>query len=167
MRHPLAILVLVLAAFPLTVQGVYAQDHARPADVGPAEHLLYTPADVPWREGPGSLEAGAEMAVLEGDPSAPGVFTMRLRLPDGFRIAPHWHPNVERVTVISGAFLLGSGERVDPAGVQRLYPGAYTSMPPGMRHYAIAEGETVIQLTSVGPWLIHYVREEDDPRLRR
>jgi quercetin dioxygenase-like cupin family protein len=70
------------------------------------------------------------------------------------------------VTVISGTFLLGAGEVLDRYATQRLEPGSYTSMPPGMRHYAVADGETVIQLTSVGPWLINYVNPDDDPRLR-
>jgi len=95
------------------------------------------------------------------------VFTLRLRIPnDGF-IAPHWHPNVERVTVISGTFLLGSGEEMNKEDVIRLETGSYTFMPPEMVHHAFAEGETVIQLTSVGPWIINYIHpEEHDPRVR-
>lgn len=136
-------------------------------DEGPPQHLTYRADAIDWRPGPGSLEPGARMAVLEGDPSMPGVFTMRIHLPDGFRIAPHWHPKPERVTVLSGTFLLGAGETVDPDGAQALEPGAYTVMPPGMRHFAIARGETVVQLTSTGPWQINYVDPADDPRKRQ
>lgn len=96
----------------------------------------------------------------------PGVFTMRIKMPDGFVIAPHWHPNVERVTVISGTFYLGSGEVLNRQAAQRLLPGSYTSLPPETRHYAVAEGETVIQLTSIGSWEINYVNPDDDPRRR-
>lgn len=96
-----------------------------------------------------------------------GVFTMRIKMPDGFYISPHWHPGVERVSVIDGVFHRGSGEDLNPEGTVPLESGSYTSMPPEMRHYAIAEGETIIQLTSIGPWEITYVNpEEDDPRLR-
>jgi quercetin dioxygenase-like cupin family protein len=136
------------------------------ADPGPPQHLTYRADAIEWRPGPGSLAPGARMAVLEGDPSAPGVFTMRIHLPDGFRIAPHWHPKPERVTVLSGTFLLGAGETMDPDSAQALEPGAYTTMPPGMRHFAIARGETVVQLTSTGPWQITYVDPADDPRKR-
>lgn len=87
-------------------------------------------------------------------------------MPDGFQIAPHWHPNVERVTVISGTFRLGHGEELDSQAATPLEPGSYVSMPPGMRHFAIAEGETIIQLTSIGPWIINYVNPADDPRIR-
>lgn len=135
-------------------------------DPGPDQHLTYTSSDVEWREGPGSLEPGAHFAVLEGDPSAEGVFTLRIRMPDGYRISPHWHPNVERVTVLSGTFHLGSGETFDPALATPLTAGSYTSMPPGMRHFAVTEGETIVQLTSIGPWVIHYVDPDDDPRGR-
>ncbi len=135
-------------------------------DEGPDHHLLYRTGEIEWQDAPASLEDGAEVAVLEGNPGEAGVFTMRIKMPDGFYIAPHTHPNVERVTVISGTFLLGSGEEMNRNYTERLEPGSYTSMPPGMVHYAIAEGETVIQLTSVGPWVINYIDpEENDPRL--
>ena len=94
---------------------------------------------------------------------APGIVAGRLQH-DG-RLT-HWHPNVERVTVLSGTFHLGHGEVVDMDKVESLEPGSYTSMPPGMRHFAIAEGETIVQLTTVGPWEIHYVNPDDDPRRR-
>lgn len=150
---------LVLAATAEAQQGETAVH-----DPGPDEHVLFSAAEIEWRDGPGSMEPGAQFAVLEGDPSAPGVFTMRIRMPDGFRIAPHYHPKPERVTVVSGTFRLGSGDVLDPANTTAMEPGSYTSMPPGMRHFAIAEGETVIQLTSTGPWEITYVNPEDDPR---
>lgn len=156
-----AVLPILLAA-PAMAQ---APDHTL-HDPGPEEHLLYRVADVEWRDAPASLERGAEVAILEGNPSEPGVFTMRIRMPDGFHISPHWHPNVERVTVVSGTFRLGSGDVLDRAATTPLEPGSYTSMPPGMRHFAIAQGETVIQLTSIGPWIINYVNPEDDPRQR-
>lgn len=135
-------------------------------DEGPESHLLYLSEDIEWQDGPGSFEEGAQFAVLEGDPSKAEVFTMRIRMPDGFEIAPHWHPNVERVTVISGTFLMGQGDELDADAAERLEAGSYTSYPPETRHFAIAEAETVVQLTSVGPWEINYVNPEDDPRER-
>ncbi len=135
-------------------------------DKGPANHIQYSNDNILWQAAPKSLEAGAEVAVLEGNPTEAGVFTMRIKMPDGFRISPHWHPNVERVTVLSGTFKLGSGEIFDANNTKALLPGSYTAMPPEMRHYAVADGETVIQLTSVGPWIINYVDKNNDPRLR-
>lgn len=165
MRHHL--LIGTVCTFLLIPVAAEAQDVRVVEDEGPEEHLIYTPEDVEWRPGPGSFERGAEFAVLEGDPSQPGLFTMQIRMPDGFAIAPHWHPGVERVTVLSGAFHLGHGERADRGAAQRLPAGSHFSLPPEMRHFAFTEGETVIQLSSIGPWEITYVNPEDDPRRRR
>jgi quercetin dioxygenase-like cupin family protein len=135
-------------------------------DHGPDEHLVYRPDDVEWWDPPPTLEPGARVAVLEGDPSEFGLFTMRIRMPDGYHIAPHSHPNVERVTVVSGTFRLGNGEELDPDAAEPLEAGSYTSIPPGEVHYAVAEGETVIQLSTIGPWVIEYVNPEDMPAPR-
>ena len=165
MKHSL--LTTTLYSILLIVCAVDAraqEDHT--TDDGPEHHLTYAPGTIDWQLAPPSLEAGAEVAVLEGNPGEPSVFTMRIKMPDGFHISPHWHPNPERVTVISGTFLLGSGDELDREATEPLEAGSYTAMPPGMRHYAIAQGETVIQLTSTGPWEINYVNEADDPRLR-
>ncbi|PSB09077.1 hypothetical protein C7B76_25760 [filamentous cyanobacterium CCP2] len=135
-------------------------------DQGPEQQLLYSPETIEWQAAPPSLEPGAEVALLEGSPSEPGVFTMRIRMPDDFYISPHWHPGVERVTVISGLFQLGRGDELNREATETLEPGSYVSMPPEFRHYAIAEGDTVIQLTSIGPWEVNYINPEDDPRLR-
>ncbi len=163
----LYLLLTTVLSFLLVPFGVEAQEPAVGiVDEGPEHHLLYRPGEIQWQDAPASLEPGAQIAVLEGNPGEPGVFTMRIRMPDGYFIAPHWHPNVERVTVISGTFLLGSGEVLNRQATERLAPGSYTSLPPGTRHYAIAEGETVIQLTSVGPWVLNYVNPADDPRRR-
>ena len=125
---------------------------------------IHTPGELEWREGPPSLPPGAEFVVLEGDPSRAEYFAMRLRLPDGYRIPPHWHPVHERVTVIAGTFHLGQGDRFHDGATEALEAGSYFSMAPEMRHYARAEGDTTIQLTSIGPWEIRYVNAADDPR---
>ncbi len=145
---------------------LHAQKGMREMDKGPEHHIIL-PAnhEINWQQSP-VLEPELKVAVLEGNPLEPGVFTLRIKIPDGGYISPHWHPNVERVTVLSGRFLLGSGENMDRDKVKVLDPGSYTSMPPGMRHFAMAEGETIIQLTSIGPWEINYINPEDDPRNR-
>lgn len=143
--------------------GVFAaMDHGK---FGPEEHILLPADDIEWQAGPASLPEGASFVVLEGNPSQEGIFTMRLKLPDGYRIPPHTHPNVERITVLSGVFHLGMREEFDKDAATTLAAGSYTSMPPGMVHFAYAAGETVVQLTSTGPWEIHYINPEDDPRL--
>lgn len=128
------------------------------------DHVVVPAGTVEWGPGPASLDAGAEAAVLYGDPSNEGLFVLRLKLPDGFHIAPHSHPRPEIVTVISGTFRLGTGANPDRAATEPLAAGSFFGFEPGMTHYAYAEGETVIQLNSTGPWDIEYVNSEDDPR---
>jgi len=161
MRHVL--LMGTVLSF-LLAGGLDAQEPI--VDEGPDGPLIFAPGDLEWQDGPGSLEEGAEFTILEGDPGESGVFTMRIRMPDGFVIAPHTHPGVERVTVISGTFHLGHGEELDREAARALPPGSHFSLPRGMAHYAIMEGETVVQLSSIGPWQISYVNPEDDPRSR-
>ena len=102
--------------------------------------------------------------MLEGDPSKEGYFALRIKMPEGYVIPPHWHPVQERVTVLSGALRLGMGEVVDGQRTQYLPEGTYFSLAPRMAHYALTEGETVLQLTSIGPWQINYIDPRNDPR---
>jgi quercetin dioxygenase-like cupin family protein len=127
-------------------------------------HSVTRPDQVKWVDGPPSLPPGAKFAVLEGDPSREGFFAMRVTLPANYRIPPHWHPTVERVTVLSGALHLGMGERFNESAGQELSAGSYAVMPTGMRHFAWTRGETVIQIATQGPWAINYLDPADDPR---
>lgn len=122
------------------------------------------PSNIQWKDAPASLPPGAKIAVLEGDPSKEGPFVFRARLPDGYRIPPHTHPKVERITVISGTFNVGMGDRVDHSKAQAMPAGTYGYWPAGMKHFVFAKGETVIQFHGEGPWSIEYVNPADDPR---
>ena len=106
---------------------------------------------------------GIELAVLSGDPSKAGLYTIRLRLADGTKIAPHWHPEDENVTVMRGGFSAGMGDKFEDAALQDLPPGSYVLMPKNMHHFAKATGQTVLQLHGQGPFVINYVNPEDDP----
>ncbi len=127
-------------------------------------HVMVTPADVSWGEGPASLRPGTKAAVIEGDPKQAGLFTMRLKLPAGYQIAPHWHPADEHVTVIAGTFHMGLGESFDAAKGKPLTVGSFAVMPAKAAHFAFTKEETVIQLHGMGPWGINYVNPSDDPR---
>lgn len=106
---------------------------------------------------------GIELAVLSGDPTKAGHYTIRLRLTDGTKIPPHWHPEDENVTVMRGSFAAGMGDKFDDAALQDLPPGSYVLMPKNMHHFAKASGQTVVQLDGQGPFVINYVNPEDDP----
>jgi len=121
--------------------------------------------DVKWGPAPPALPAGAEVAVLDGDPSKAGSpFTIRIKFPDGYKVAPHWHPTDERVTVLEGSLGVGVGAKFDPAAGQVLSAGSYTAMPKGVRHFAWAVGATVLQVSATGPFAVTYVNKADDPR---
>jgi quercetin dioxygenase-like cupin family protein len=128
------------------------------------EHKIVTPQEVKWGPGPASIPPGAQAAALYGDPGKEGLFALRLKLPDGYRIPPHTHPKPEVVTVISGTFRLGMGETADRDKAQPLPAGSLFALPPGMAHFAFIDGETVVQLNSTGPWGLTYVNPKDDPR---
>lgn len=130
----------------------------------PSDHGFFQTADMKWVDGPASLPKGAKVALLEGNPTQDGPFTMRLQLPDGFKIPPHWHPAVEHVTVISGTLNLGMGEKFDTSSGRALKAGSFAFMPRGMKHFAWTNGETLIQVHGIGPWKITYVNSADDPR---
>lgn len=129
-----------------------------------SSHKIVKADDVTWSAGPPSLPPGALATVLYGDPGKEGVFVMRLKLPAGFKIAPHTHPKPEIVTVISGAFHIGMGEVRDETKAHKLPAGGFFAFDPGLAHFAHVEEETVVQLSSTGPWTINYINPADDPR---
>src|SRR5262245_27650951 len=130
------------------------------------DHVRVRPDDVKWGPSPPGLPAGAQAAVLMGDPGKAGPYVIRAKLPDGYKIPPHWHPRAENVTVIRGTFMLGQGDRFSADATEPLPAGSFVSMPPAMRHFAWSKGETVIQVHGMGPFEITYVNPADDPRKR-
>ncbi len=126
---------------------------------------FFLPQDIKWGSTPPSLPAGAEAAVLYGDPAKEGMFALRIKAPKGYRIPPHTHPKPEVITVISGKFSLGMGPAADRAGIESLPAGSFSSMPAGVAHYVFVDEDAVIQINAAGPWGIDYVNAKDDPRL--
>lgn len=151
-------IVLTLVAFLLSSTGGLAQA----AD--PAGHLVLTPEEMKWAPGPPSLAAGAKILVIEGALANPGPFTFRLLLPAGYKIAPHWHPAIEHVTVLSGTFNIGMGEIFDSEKLKALPAGSIAFMQPKTPHFVLTKEETIIQVHGVGPSALNYVNPEDDPR---
>jgi quercetin dioxygenase-like cupin family protein len=116
-----------------------------------------------WGPAPAIFPAGAKMAVLAGDPSKSGEYTVRLDMPAGYRIAPHFHPTDENVTVISGSFMVGMGDKVDASKMMTLPAGGFITAPAKAHHYASARGHTVVQVHGMGPFQLTYVNPADDP----
>jgi len=126
-------------------------------------HVLVAPMELKWGDAPPALPKGARFAVLSGDPGAAGPYTIRLKLPAGYKIAPHWHPTDENVTVISGTFSLGMGDAFDQKSMKALPAGGYAVLPAEMRHYAWTKAGATVQVHGMGPFVITYVNPADDP----
>jgi quercetin dioxygenase-like cupin family protein len=157
---------VLVTAFLLTSAGSAVAQQSTPTEAS-AHVIVAVPDGIEWGPAPASLPSGAQLAVIEGDPNAQGEFTMRLRMPAGYRIPPHFHRATEHVTVLQGTFYVGMGETFDASKGSGLPTGTFGAIPPGMRHFAWTDGEEVIiQLHGNGPWGIYYVDEADDPRRR-
>jgi quercetin dioxygenase-like cupin family protein len=133
-----------------------------------SEKNAFTPDAVPYGPAPAFVAPGAQLAVLEGDPMAPkGDYTVRLKMPAGYRIAPHWHPQRENVTVISGTFKVGMGDKFDESKMGTFPAGSFAYLDPDMHHYAMATGEVVVQIHGTSPVQFNYVNPEDDPSKKK
>ena len=131
--------------------------------VAQASHVLVPADKVQWGPAPPALPAGAQISVLEGNPSQKGDVTLRLKFPGNYTLPPHWHSMTERVTVLSGALNVGMGDKLDREGSQTLQPGGFVSLPANMRHFAWTTSPTVVQINLQGPFDIFYVDPKDDP----
>jgi quercetin dioxygenase-like cupin family protein len=128
------------------------------------QHAMVNPDDITWKDGPPSLPKGAQMALIYGDPAKDGMFVMRLKFPANYKIPAHTHPTDEVVTVVSGEFNIGMGATFDAAKTKAIIAGGVIAMAPGTQHYVEVDKDTVVQLSTRGPWAISYVNPADDPR---
>lgn len=142
---------------------------------GPAtNHIMLTPDTIKWQplprewaDGPPPPEFAAqaqkaigktEVAIIQGDPTKEGEpFVIRIRSAPGTLIPPHWHSIDENITVISGVFCLGTGDKLDENACRDMPAGSYMVMPKGMHHFAVAKGD-VIQVHGIGPFKIYWVK---------
>ena len=128
-------------------------------------HNAFTPDQVQYGQQPPLVAPGATLAVIEGNPMASsGDFTVRLKMPDGYKIAPHWHPKRENVTVISGNFKVGMGDKFDGSKMMTFPVGSFAFLDPDMHHYAMASGEVVVQVHGMAPLQFNYVEPCGRPR---
>ncbi len=146
--------ILVAAAAP---SAVWAADMPAPVQA----------SEVKWGPAPPVLAPGAQMAVLAGDPAGAGLVTIRLKMPAGYKIAPHWHPTDEHVTVLSGSLGLGMGDKLDMKQSKILTAGGYAVAGANMHHFAWTKSGAVIQVHMMGPFQITYVNPTDDPSKKK
>ena len=155
-----AVAITMILASPAVAQTDKMPDAMRAC---PGDMIAGT-TDVTWRPVPPDvLPEGAEIAVLCGKPSEKGPFVLRLKLPAGYQIPAHHHPGEEYVTVLSGDFHAGMGDKLDKKKTTRLRAGGFLWMNAGMNHYAWTGGVTVVQVHGMGPFTTQYVKSADDP----
>ena len=125
------------------------------------------PKDIKWGTAPPSMPKGAEIAVLQGDPAKAGPFVIRLMVPPGYKIPPHWHTQDESLTVISGTFYFGTGDKVETSQAHTLTAGAFHFLSGKDHHYLVAKSEAVIQVNGNGPFDITYVNADDPQKAKK
>jgi len=145
-------LALGLAALSLTATAALAEDMT-----------VATPNSIKWGPAPAQLPKGAQLAVLAGDPGSNGPYVVRVKVPAGYAVPAHNHPTAENVTIVSGTFNIGMGDKLDKKHAQVLKAGSFVSMPAKMNHYAWATTAVVLQIHGEGPFAINYVDPADDP----
>jgi hypothetical protein len=146
------------------------QAAAKPASKSSAtaHKNAFTPDQIQYGPAPAFLPPGAELAVLEGNPMvATGDYTIRLKMPDGYKVPPHWHPKRENVTVISGTLKVGMGDKFDESKMMSFPSTSFAYLDPSMHHYAMASGETVVQIHGMSPVKFNYVDPNDDPSKKK
>jgi mannose-6-phosphate isomerase-like protein (cupin superfamily) len=114
-----------------------------------------------------NLPAGAEIAALQGDAAKAELFTVRLKMPKGYVVAPHYHGTDLHVTVISGEFSAGMGDTVDLANAPVLRAGDFITVAANQHHFDAARSAAVVQIYGMGPFSLTYLNPDDDPQRKR
>jgi len=165
MRKIISIVCLssILAMAQSAPQKKTSKTSRKPAATG----SIVTPDKLQWGAPPPVFPAGAQMAVVQGDPSAKGIFVVRLKAPAGYKVMPHWHPSAEYVTVLSGDFQVGMGDKWDDGKMQTLPQHSFAAVPAHHNHYAGFKTDGEIQVSGMGPFQLTYVNPSDDPSKKK
>lgn len=145
---------------------LFAQQHSATGKHDSTSHVMLNPDAFKWMSAPEGLPKGAKVAVLSGDPSQPGPFTLRVTFPPNYQIKPHWHPSAENLTVLDGEIFMGTSQMFDPAKGTPIGKGGFVSMPAKSVHFLYTKAAATIQVNAIGPFAITYVNKNDDPRLQ-
>jgi quercetin dioxygenase-like cupin family protein len=129
-------------------------------------HVIQSAQEAQWGPAPPFLPAGAQIAVLSGDPTKAGPYSVRLKFPANYAIPAHSHPTDENVVVVSGAVTFGMGNKLlkGAAEARTLSTGGYFLASAHMNHFAYTTEESTIVLYGQGPVEFKYVNASDDPR---
>lgn len=152
----------------LTSVGLGQESMQKPAPAAKPTMKLVVPNDVKYGPPPPNLVSGKpsmetsgtfEVAVLTGEPAKPGPYTFLLHCTDGYKIAPHWHPGAENLVILQGSMAIGMGSKWDANALKALPTFSFASIPPGMRHFAQCNGDTVMEIHGNGPFKVNFVSD--------
>jgi ketosteroid isomerase-like protein len=143
------------------VEDIFNADAASASTSG--QHVILPAAELKWVDAPASLPPGGKIAIVQGDPTQAQPFVIRAQVPAGYKVAPHWHPGVENLTILSGTVALGMGEQFDERTMTTVPAGGYASLPAEMRHSFLAKTASTFQVHGMGPFVVNYVNPADDP----
>jgi len=154
------ILLSAVAALAITSPALArTKHHALKKAAAPA-----APAELKWMDGPPGLPAGAQFAVIKGDPGKKGAFTIGIKIPANYSVPAHWHPTDEHVTVVSGKVAYGMSDRLNRTAAQGLNTGESVTMKAKEHHWVLSADGAQVEVSAMGPFKITYVNPADDPR---
>ena len=152
---------LGLTALPIA----YSDMHEGMTVLMRSNYIAEDPEKLKWERNM-STPWGMRTVMLYGDPTKPGPYVFRAKMPSGYKLPPHRHSDTRTVTVLKGVYWAGIGEQYDAMQMRELGPGAYYITEAEVPHYAWARKEVIIQEMGTGPNSdIRFVNPEDDPRL--
>ena len=157
-------IILLFAVFVFTSTRLLSQNDMQHSAGG---HVMLNPAEFKWTDAPPGLPPGAKVAVLSGDPSKPGPFTLRAVFPANYKVPPHTHPSYENVVVLEGTLHMGSAEKFDESKTTPLNAGGYSAIPANHPHFVFNKEKVTIQVNGEGPFAINYINPADDPRNKK
>jgi quercetin dioxygenase-like cupin family protein len=145
---------VMIAAAAVCTASTYSQEKKMSGEA----HKIVHSGDLKWTP----IIKGCEIATVAGDPSAEGTqFVIRFRCADGAKVPAHWHPTDEYLTVLKGAFLVGTGDTLEESKLQTMNVGNFILMPKEMRHFAVNKGETIVQVHGMGPFKVNWVNPSE------
>jgi mannose-6-phosphate isomerase-like protein (cupin superfamily) len=156
MKRSVAVGALLGGFFAFVPVAVYAQSP-------PPDHVMVLPSEIKWTD-LAALPPGAKLAVLQGPVNEAVPFIFRAKFPPNYKVPAHWHPVVEHLTVISGTFNMGTGDKLDTSKTMALTAGSIAIIQAKVPHFAWTTEETIVQVHGAGPTAFNFVNPDDDPK---